>query len=371
MVISTALLISLAIAGLAGVGIYRGASKDEDIADDLEDLGKKLTGSGMTRGDKEYLDYQDAIADENADDALERTRILNQEFGPAWQIQETAKGFDSVGLNRMLMAGSSPGVSASTSSQSAGMPSGTPSSTDIGNLLSAVVGAFEANSRIKSTNAEAAVRKQTALGLEIDNKYKEELNKIELENRRADYALKNANIAKINADRELTELAAFYYPQLQNSVIAKNYADVDKAVAEADKLYSDIIVNEAEVNRIYSEVEKNKHEMSQLDALAAKLRQETKLLVEETNLTHERIDNVKESTKKIKQEAKLIGKQIGLAEKDIEFYLMNHIRILDAHVSDSRVGLDVTYFDPKTGKVVNKGAGLFPPTKVKIYDVPE
>lgn len=68
----------------------------------------KVTGAEMTAADKAKADYEDAIADENADVAYERQRTLTEDYGPRWEMQQTAAGFDDVGLNRMLMAGSSP-----------------------------------------------------------------------------------------------------------------------------------------------------------------------------------------------------------------------------------------------------------------------
>lgn len=103
----------------------------------------KVTGAEMTAADKQKADYEDMLADENADVAYERQRALNEDFGPRWQMQQTAAGFDDVGLNRMLMAGSSPGASASSAPMSSGGRAGT--SAGSGDIVSSIMNAFLKN----------------------------------------------------------------------------------------------------------------------------------------------------------------------------------------------------------------------------------
>lgn len=96
----------------------------------------KVTGAEMTAADKQKALLEDELADENATVAYERQRALNEDFGPRWQMQQTAAGFDDVGLNRMLMAGSSPGASASSAPMSSGGTAGTSAgSADIMSLF--------------------------------------------------------------------------------------------------------------------------------------------------------------------------------------------------------------------------------------------
>lgn len=89
----------------------------------LDSVVKYYTHSGMTGETKETMDYENNIFMQNWD---ERT-------GPRAQLNETALGYDDVGLNRMMMAGNQPGATASS-------PSPSSSSADpLGTILSTLM----------------------------------------------------------------------------------------------------------------------------------------------------------------------------------------------------------------------------------------
>lgn len=331
---------------------------------------KGVTGSGMTESQQQTIDYEDEVADKNADIAYRRQRELTEDFGPAWQIEQQAQGYKSVGLNLMSLAGTQPGVSASTAPVSEGGSAGSVGDlADPMGALSSLIGLALQGRKLgiesKVADAESLLKKQSALGLEIDNKYKEEKNKIELENMRLNAVLTKTNIRKITADSQNAEIQALYAPDLFQSQIDVANSNVALASSNIDKNVSEISVNEARVKEINALAEKHKHEFAQIDALTAKIREEYNFLIKQEELTDVQIREGEKRIEKYDSEIRLIGKQIGLAEKDIQYYIMNHVKVLD--VSDvDKAGLSISYIDPETGSVVKDGAGLMPKTKVQI-----
>lgn len=73
----------------------------------------------LAASSKESMLYQDALEDENARVAYERQRQFQEDYmTPEAQLKSQAAGYDAIGLNRMLLAGSQPGASAATAPQS-------------------------------------------------------------------------------------------------------------------------------------------------------------------------------------------------------------------------------------------------------------
>lgn len=73
----------------------------------------------MSPSAKEQLDFQDALEDENAEDAFRRSVQFQQDFlTPEAQLTSLAAGYEAVGLNKMGLAGYNAGASAATAPQS-------------------------------------------------------------------------------------------------------------------------------------------------------------------------------------------------------------------------------------------------------------
>lgn len=104
----------------------------------IRNIFNRYTGNDMTDSDLRKLYEEDKIADENADLAYARHKEFQELYlTPEAQIKSQAAGFDAIGMNRMLLAGSQPGASSSTAPQSAGGTAGSSAgSVDILSLLS-------------------------------------------------------------------------------------------------------------------------------------------------------------------------------------------------------------------------------------------
>lgn len=118
------------------------AGKHFDIDNIVDSLLGKYADTGMTGRDKETLDYEDRIADENADLAYQRQREFQEDYlTPEAQIKSQYAGYKSVGINPMALAGSQPGATGSNvpeSSPSGGVSGG--SGDLLGPLLSFELG---------------------------------------------------------------------------------------------------------------------------------------------------------------------------------------------------------------------------------------
>lgn len=127
-----------------------------DFSNIVDSLIKHYTHSGMTGETREEMDYENDLFVRNWD---ERT-------GPRAQVNETALGFDDVGLNRMLMAGNQPGATASSPSAPASNGSDL-----LGGILNTVLRAKQVKNErdiaersldIQDKLADASIRKQIA-----------------------------------------------------------------------------------------------------------------------------------------------------------------------------------------------------------------
>lgn len=110
----------------------------------------KTTGAEMTAADKQKADYEDEIADQNADVTYMRQKEFQENYlTPEAQLKSQAAGFDAIGMNRMLMAGSQPGASASSTPMSSGGTAGT--SAGSGDLIATLM-----NSLLRGKELEIA-----------------------------------------------------------------------------------------------------------------------------------------------------------------------------------------------------------------------
>lgn len=81
-------------------------------------------GESMSNRDKQYLDYQDELNDENAEVSFQHQKeLIENYFTPQAQIISQAKGYEAIGMNKMAMAGTQPGATSASAPQAAA-PSG-------------------------------------------------------------------------------------------------------------------------------------------------------------------------------------------------------------------------------------------------------
>ena len=111
----------------------------------------KYTDSNMTPREQEILDYEDRIADENADLAYARQREFQEDYmTPEAQIKSQVAGYRSVGINPMALAGTSPGATGSSvpeASPSGGVSGGS------GDILGALLSFSLGNKRLEVDKA--------------------------------------------------------------------------------------------------------------------------------------------------------------------------------------------------------------------------
>lgn len=101
--------------------------------------------------EKEKMDYEDEINDENADLAYIRQRQFQENYlSPAAQLSSLAAGYDSIGLNRMSLVGANPGVTSSSVPQAASPSSGGSPSlpSGIGDVFSSLLSYSNEKKRI-------------------------------------------------------------------------------------------------------------------------------------------------------------------------------------------------------------------------------
>ena len=284
-----------------------------------------LIGANMSPADKQRAAYEDKLADENADVAYMRQKEFQDLYlSPEAQLQSTARGFDSLGLNRMLMAGNSPGASASSVPQSSGGSAS--SSSAIGDLIGAFTSLVGKGAEIENLQAEAGLRKETALGLSIDNRWKDRLNE-------ADYNLKvktaeqiNSNINFIASNIQLNQIYTKYYPDLFASQAAQNNANAQQLAALAEKHASDVQLNDAQINELNKKIELHSKEMDEIDARISKIRFECATLSSQTQLNETLASESRKRIDKYEQEIREIAARADLSEKDVDWYIWNHPR---------------------------------------------
>lgn len=192
--------------------------KTFDIDNIVHSLMGKYLDTGMTGRDQETLDYEDRIADENAELAYKRQREFQEDYmTPEAQIKSQYAGYKSVGINPMALAGSQPGASGSNvpeSSPSGGTSGG--SGDMLGALLSFTLGSkrLDVDKALQSreldikedyNNKMGELIQQQTKAQETQNQYLKDMLSGAVDKVRAEVAaLKdelNNNVVRRNLDR--------------------------------------------------------------------------------------------------------------------------------------------------------------------------
>lgn len=170
----------------------------------------------MAPSKKEELDYEDEIADENADESFRKQKEFQEMYlTPEAQLKSQAAGFDAIGLNRMMLAGGAPGASSSTAPEaSVSGASGNPTVTD-------VLGSALAFSRLK-----------------IDAKLREK--ELSIQDKLAD-----AQVRSLTANAQGQESFNLFAPQIYSSQVDVLKDTLRNNVVQRNLWRSGISLNEA------------------------------------------------------------------------------------------------------------------------------
>lgn len=294
-------------------GIFGFISSIYDIYRDIRNFYK------MSPAKKQEMDYADALADENAVDAYNRDlEFYDTRLSPEQQIRSTALGYDAAGINRMALAGSSPGATTS-SSASAGSPSasGNPSTpVDIMGAVSAVMGL---KMKKDYNDAEIARIGQETEGKRIENKYREEREKYELNLLKEQIANTRASTQKLAADTGYAQMLALYAPAL----LEANVSESESRIALNKSMES---LNVSQKREVDEKVKNHAKERRLMDAQIDKIYEEILNLASEREVNEQSIEESKARISKMEKEIEKIGKDIGLSDLDIKYYIWNHPR---------------------------------------------
>lgn len=85
-------------------------------------------------------------------------------------------------------------------------------------------------------------------------------------------------------------------------------------------------LNDSRKREVDELIKNHRKERELIDANISKIHSEIALLAEQTNLTHQEIEESKARVSKLNAEVEKIGKEIGLSELDIKYYIWNHPR---------------------------------------------
>lgn len=166
----------------------------------VDNVVKKLFGTGTTSAEQEQLALEDEYLDENREQDYEvRKRAWIEMDSPEAQLTSQAKAYDALGINRMMMAGNA--VSGASSSTSSGSPSMQGSDLGILDTLQPIMSSIMKKSELDLTKALESRR------LDIDE-YKAETERLKVtsENSKRDEEIEGLKIQNKNL-QELLDLS--------------------------------------------------------------------------------------------------------------------------------------------------------------------
>lgn len=286
------------------------AGKDyaDSAFDAIDNALATYTGSSMTQREREKADYEDAISDDNADIAYQRTRELTQDFGPSWQIQQTKLGYESAGLNPMMMAGISPGASGGTS---APLSSG------------GSAGGLQSSSMIESLIAAAFQKKKLDIEQQhVDNETKETDAKVESLN------IENANLQDLLdlQKGELSKKIEFMGQQIETEPVKRALLKTEIGLRQAQTAVQENMAALQKIDLKYHDA----YQAAQLGiAQAYRALQETqskyqeKLLLQQIGINAKQIEIMNQTIITGKLEAGLLAKQFQYYDSDRKFNRWN------------------------------------------------
>lgn len=320
---------TLGVTGLAGKGISSlGGSGIQALLSAIS-LGYGIyqdqrNWNDMAPSSKESLKYQDELADENAQVAYMRQKEFQDMYlTPEAQLRSMSRGYESVGLNKMGMAGFQSGASSSSVPQAeSGSPSGN-SPVNVGQLITGLIGALQQGQRIDIEGSHVAAQNKLldaqAEAQNIENRYKDEYLSTQLSYMKENIAQVRANTRKLVAESGYSEYLALYAPALLE-------ANVQNTESQTRLNESMSKLNASRKREIDELVKNHQKERDLMDANISKIASEIELITSQKNLTDQEIEESKARVSKLNAEVEKIGKEIGLTDLDIKFYIWNHPR---------------------------------------------
>lgn len=306
-----------------------GMFTDGSLKNALESAIKYYTHSGMTNDKREEMAEQDKYLDENReqDYAVEK-RGFEEMYGPEAQMMSQASAYDKLGINRMAFAGTTaPGASATSPSPSA--PSASGGAGDPVAALMSVVGGF---AQVRDITATADLKKSQKAHQDIVNKWEDKQQEAIYNERVANTENLKANLPKLLADASHAEILAQWAPQLFQSQVAKNNNEAALAIDKAAEARSKVKLNESEEAEMYQKIQNHKKEIEQMDALIMKCHQECITLGTQAHLNTQLVDESVARVEKYNKQIQQMGVQIGLTQKEIDYYKWNHQIVTDVSV---------------------------------------
>lgn len=308
---------------------FEGASFGEIFSFFSKAVSDKLLDTGMTQGQTERSETEFRNQQILNEEEWQRKLEWYQRFeSPEAQVRQ----YKEAGLNPALLFGNGASVSASGGIGSAGSVSQASGTGDgLGAVLSGLLGIMNFGLQAKTVKSEIAQRRAMTVAQEIDNSYKARLNDLEIERRKKDLAKTESEIQinfqtvkKLVHETEFARIYSLYAPQLFDTQIKQGETTSELNEARAYREYIEASVSQARIAEINSVVEKNKKEVEQMDALITKINAEVYEIVTRSELNEQYARESQARIDKMAEEVKLIGKQIGLTEKDIQYYVWNH-----------------------------------------------
>lgn len=304
---------------------FEGSSFGSLLANFFGSWASKVSGSSMTTAQKQEMDSQ-----------LANQQILNQEeydrkidFYERFESpQARVRQYKEAGLNPMLLAGNGASVSASGGVGSPGSASMAPSADSSGfpDVLGSILGVMRFGLQSKDTKSQIREREQKTTAQRIENQYIAKMHDIEIKQKEADINRTNAEIDQIRANIPLV-LANTDYARTM-ALYAPEYfeATIGKERSEALRNESQVRLNDKEIENLNAVIKVHQKEISEIDAKIALMSSEVALNAAKKDLTEQEVRESQERVKKMEKEIEKIGVDIGLTNKDIQYYIWNHPR---------------------------------------------
>lgn len=278
-----------------------------NVGDVVDNLIKGSTGSGLTDAQRQKISSEtDAQNWLNEQDYDRKIDFYERFESPEAQVRQ----YKAAGINPALMYESAPGVSASGGVGPGSAGSAGNSGVELSSLLGLLGNMANLEVQAKLRNRQLDI--EQALGeqrIAVD-KYKTDAQidywKTLAGESQSRSLLNGAKLRQVEADTRAREILNWYLPEQQRRELEQKSALTDEAR-----------------ERIYN----HRKERELMDAKLSEIDAQIQLLNSEVTLNNRRSSEILQRIDNLKREYEKIGKEMGLLDKDIQFYAFNHARI--------------------------------------------